>query len=175
MAGAATGPIYGPIPELDASWATDNPQTGDPLYSPEETRELIRESQGISGGYRELHKLSQAMNSTATISVLVVQKIQDYLLRWVALDIKISDIRSEDPPADALPLVKADVVEYSEEPLRKGMSATQVRTQALEEEHARLAIKICRSLNLQLWDLEEPPCCGQQMIGGTMQARVRRS
>lgn len=176
MAGAATGPIYGPIPELDASWATANPQTGDQLYTSEETRELIRESQTISAGYRELHKLSQAMNSTALISILVVEKIQDYLIKWVALDIKISEIRSANPSDNGLPLVKADVVEYSEEPLRKGMSQAQIKTQPLEEEQARLAIKICRSLNLEMWELPAAPCCIDSLHSGMhATTRVARS
>ena len=166
MAGAAVGPIYGPIPELNASWATTNPQTGTPLYTAEQTREIIRDSQGISGGYREMHKLSQAMNSTAVISPLIVEKIQDMVIKWLALDIKISEIRSAEPDDNGLPLVKADVVEYSEEPLRRGMSATQVKTQPLEEEQARLAIKICRSLNLELWELPQAPCCLESLHAG---------
>lgn len=174
MAGAALGPIYGPIPELDASWATDNPQNGDPLYTAAETRELIRDSQGISGGYRELHRLSQAMNSAAAISPLVVAKIQDMLLRWVALDLKISEIRSETPDAVGLPLIRADVVQYSEEPLRQGKAQHQIRTQALEEEANRLTVKICKSLNLELFDLEQAPCCMEGAYGGGM-TTIRRS
>lgn len=174
MAGAALGPIYGPIPELAPIWATDNPQTGAPLYSAEETRELLRDSQGISGGYRELHKLSQAMNSAAEISELVVAKVQDMLLRWIALDLKASEIRSETPDANGLPLVRADVVEYSEEPLRRGLSATQVRTQALEEEAARLTVKICKALNLELFSLEQAPCCPDGAYGPTTTG-IRRS
>lgn len=166
MAGAATGPIYGPIPELNAAWATANPQTGDPLYSAEETRELIRESQKISAGYRELHKLSQAMNSTATISSLTVEKIQDFLIKWTALEVKIESLRSADPSDAGLPLIKADVIEYSEEPL-KYKSLTQVKTQPLEEEQARLEIKICRALNLELWDLPQAPCCLDHAAGMT--------
>ncbi|MGA0983307.1 hypothetical protein [Vulcanococcus sp.] len=173
MAGAALGPIYGPIPELDPSWATDNPQTGAPLYTPAETRELIRDSQGISGGYRELHKLSQAMNSAAAISPLVVAKIQDMVVRWVAIDLKASEIRSETPDAVGLPLIRADVVEYSEEPLRAGKAQYQVRTQALEEEAARLTVKICKALNLELFDLEQAPCCMQGAYGGGMTTLVR--
>lgn len=174
MAGAAVGPIYGPIPDLDQAWATENPQTGAPLYTAEETRELLRDCQNISGGYRELHKLTQAMNSTAVISQLLVNRVQDMLIKWVALDIKISQIRSEDPPDAGLPLIKADVVEYSEEPLRKGYSVTQVKTQALSEEAARLTIKICRSMNLQLWELNEAPCCESDISGGGT-ARLIRS
>ena len=167
MAGASTGPIYGPIPDLEAAWATLNPQTGTPLYSAEETREILRQTQSISGGYREMHKLSQAMNSTATISGLTVTKIQEMLISWVALDVKISTLRSADPPDAGLPLVKADVVEYSDEPLRQGLSLTQVKTQPLEEEQARLSIKICRALNLEMWDLPQAPCCEDAARGMT--------
>lgn len=166
MAGAATGPIYGPIPDLKAAWATANPQTGDPLYTAEETRELLRESQKISAGYRELHKLTQAMNSTATISSLTVEKIQDFLIKWTALEVKIENLRSADPTEAGLPLIKADVVEYSEEPL-KNKTLTQVKTQPLEEEQARLEIKICRALNLELWDLPQAPCCAEHSVGMT--------
>lgn len=174
MAGSAVGPIYGPIPELNTAWATANPLTGAPLYSAEETRELIRDAMNISGGYRELHKLSQAMNSTAVISSLAVQKIQDMIIRWAALDIRISELRSAEPTDAGLPLIRADVVEYSEEPLRKGLSATQVKTLPLEEESMRLTVKICRALNLQLWELPEAPCCQSDISGGGT-ARIMRS
>lgn len=170
MAGAATGPIYGPIPDLHSAWATANPQTGAPLYTAEETRELLRESQKISAGYRELHKLSQAMNSTATISTITVEKVQDFLIKWTALELKIESLRSADPTAAGLPLIKADVVEYSEEPLRN-KSLTQIKTQPLEEEQARLEIKICRALNLELWDLPQAPCCSDYGNGMTQVMR----
>jgi hypothetical protein len=166
MAGAATGPIYGPIPDLNVVWATSNPQTGAALYTAEETRELLRESQKISAGYRELHKLSQAMNSTAVISSITVEKIQDFVIKWAALEIKIETLRSETPSEAGLPLIKADVVEYSIEPL-KYKSLMQVKTQPLEEEQARLEIKICRALNLELWDLPQAPCCTDEVNGMT--------
>lgn len=169
MAGAAVGPIYGPIPELDSYWAIES--AGSPLFTAEETRELIRDAMGISGGYRELHKLSQAMNSAVAISLRTVAKIKDMIVKWNALDIKISDLRSADPTDAGLPLIKADVVEYSEEPLRH-KSLTQVKTQPLEEEQARLGIKICRALNLELWDLPQAPCCGNS---GTGMAQIIRS
>lgn len=173
MAGAAVGPIYGPIPELNPVWAISNPETGGPLYSPEDARELLRDAMSISGGYRELHRLSQAMNSLAVTSGLAVARVQAMLVSWVALDLKISQLRSADPTDAGLPLVRADVIEYSEEPLRKGLSLTQVKTQPLEEESARLTVKICRALNLQMWELPEAPCCDGPAGGGT--ARIRRS
>lgn len=173
MAGAAVGPIYGPIPELNPVWAIANPETGAPLYTPEDARELIRDAMAISGGYRELHKLSQAMNSLAQISALAVAKVQDQLLHRMALEAKISQLRSADPTDVGLPLVRADVVEYSEEPLRRGLSLTQIKTQPLQEESGRLAVKICRALNLQVWALPEAPCCDGFAGGGT--ARIRRS
>lgn len=162
MAGAAVGPIYGPVPELASSWVIES--AGSPLFSAEETRELLRDAMGISGGYRELHKLSQAMNSTAAISLLTVGKVKDMLIKWNALEIKISGLRSADPTDAGLPLIKADVIEYSEEPL-KNKSLTQVKTQPLEEEQMRLGVKICRALNLELWDLPQAPCCGQSGVG----------
>ena len=168
MAGAAVGPIYGPIPEVNAAWVIES--SGSPLFSAEDTRELLRDAMGISGGYREMHKLSQAMNSTASISLLTVNKVKDMIVKWNALEVKISDLRSADPTDAGLPLIKADVVQYSEEPL-KNKSLTQVKTQPLEEEQARLAIKICRAMNLELWDLPQAPCCGESVSGMAMVIR----
>lgn len=167
MAGGSIGPLYGPLPELDDSWAIENPQDpGVVLYTKEQAREIIRESQGISGGFREIHKLSQAMNSVVEISDLIVEKIQDLATRWIALDAKVIQIRETVPDGEGLPIVKADVIDYSEEPLKRGITPAQMKTAPLEEEQARIAVKICQALSLELYDLPAAPCCSTTYRGG---------
>lgn len=160
MAGMRVGPLYGPLPDIDTAWqmlASDNVTV---LFNGEELRELIRDNLGLSIAYQELHKLSQAMNSAAAVSTKAVDTIIKDIESIEAARLKVENLKQAEPvnPTN-LPLIKADVVEYSEEPLKRGHSALAISLVPLEEEIARLCMKICISLDLCTFGLDGAPCC----------------
>lgn len=158
MAGARVGPLYGDLPDLDPTWvllASD----GSVTFSSTDLRELIRDNLEIATSYTQLHRLSLAMNSTAELSSRAVKTIVQQVVEIETLRLKVSNLKQADPENPTqLPLVKADVVEYSEEPLKRGQNTLKLAIQPLEEEINRLAVKICISLDLCEFGVDGP-CC----------------
>lgn len=168
---ASTGPLYGPIPNLDPRWALVDNQ-GQVVRTPEQVRELIRLTQALPLSYGTLHGLSQAMAAVVALSADAVADIRSSVIEYQALENRITAINNEERE-EALPLRKADVVEYSEEPLRRGTTPTQLRLQPLKEEKARLAVRICLQLDLGSFGLEAPCCSTWRSTDGV--AALRRS
>ena len=78
-----------------------------------------------------------------------------------------------DLTTQSLPIIKADVVEYSEEPLKQrndGKTYQDVQLQPVRERIARLQIKVCRTMDLCAFDIAEAPCCNGP---SAMQVNVR--
>lgn len=178
MSSQYIGPLYGPLPDLDKSWAyekTDENGATLELYSPEDMREMIREMQDLRTAYDQLHKLSQAMNSLATLSPRSVETVKADVVKWIDLDdgvnLKLEQIPDVSP--DGLPIIKADVVEYSEVPLEKGMSYMGAAMGSVRERMSRLQMSVCRTLDLCAFELAEAICCsGPGSMHGVMRGGI---
>lgn len=164
MPAQSTGPLYGPLPEIDVAWTIDDDQGG-VLFDGEDVRELLREMNGIRVNKYELHKLTLAMNAAAAISAKAVAKLQQKITTILSLELKIQAVKQRDiENPDELPLVQADVVHYSEEPLKKGVTAAAMKLQPLIEEVARLKMEICIGLALMEHGLPGPCCPDHSVI-----------
>lgn len=155
MAGARTGPLYGPLPEIEAAWVTYEEDNQTVALTGKDYRELLRELLELPINNRDLHRLSQAMNAAAKISEDGVRAVMVDVLKIVELKAKLEGYKQADvSDPTALPLIQADVVKYSEEPLKAGRNPLAIATQPLREEIARLEVKICLALDLATWGLE---------------------
>ncbi len=156
MPARSIGPLYGDIPELDASWAVAG------TYTADEMRELIRAMQEIKTSYANLRQLTLAMNSAADLSAAAVSTIKSDIAAHAELIAKI-ETAQENIPADLspdkLPLVKADVVSYSEEPLKARANYMATVLQPAQERAARLVMKVCLALDLCTFGVDDAPCC----------------
>lgn len=171
MPAGSTGPLYGPLPELDPNWEIT--LNGQLLYAPEDTRDLILLTQGLRVNYTDMHRLSLAMNSAATLSLQAVSRIKADVVKWIDIDTSIQEARSVVPATlspGGLPLKKADVVEYSEEPLKSGKNFTSIALQPLQEEQARLGIRICLALDLINYELPAPCCVPERVAASLMRS-----
>ena len=175
-----TGPLYGELPEVKAIWAytMTSEETGEEVvvYSPDDMLEMVREMQDLRVAYDQLRQLTIAMNSLADLSPKSVKSVQEDVIKWDSLsagvDIELEKIPNLSP--DGLPIIKADVIEYSEVPLEKGFSYAGVALQSVRERMSRLVLKVCRTLDLCSFGLDEAPCCDGPMAihgnfrGGTV-------
>lgn len=173
------GPLYGPLPDVDPSWAvTLTAENGDVIvaYSPEDMREMIREMQDLRVAHDQLSKLSIAMNSLVGISPRAVANVKEDVIKWTDLEDGVNEKLEQIPDIspDGLPIIKADVVEYSEVPLQKGTSYMGAALQSVRERMSRLQMKVCRTLDLCSFDLNEAVCCdgGSAIHGGPMRGAV---
>lgn len=171
------GPIYGPLPDLDPIWAYVGEDGETVLYSPDDMLEMIREMQELRSSYDQLHRLSMAMNSLAALSTRSVKTVQDDVQKYYQLmdgvDAELEEIPNLNPNGGDLPIIRADVVEYSEEPLKQrtdGRTYADFVLQPVRERMSRLVIKVCRTLDLEAFDLNEAPCCAGP---GGMQSYIR--
>lgn len=173
------GPLYGPLPDVDPSWAvTLTAENGDTIvaYTPEDMREMIREMQDLRVAHDQLSKLSIAMNSLVDISPRAVANVKADVLKWDELEDGVNSKLEQIPDIspDGLPIIKADVVEYSEVPLQKGTSYMGAALQSVRERMSRLQMKVCRTLDLCAFDLAEAVCCsgGNAIHGGSLRGNV---
>ena len=155
------GPLYGPLPEINEAWEY-KAEDGTVLYSPDDMLELIMEMQNIRTAYDQLSKMSIAMNSTADLSTRAVRTIQNDVIKWDTLNDQYNAKLEEMPTLSVgeLPIIKADVVEYSEVPLEKGGDYLIGQLQTSRERIARLVLDVCRRLDLCSFGLKEAICCG---------------
>lgn len=171
MSAARVGPLFGPLPDLDDQWIVTADDNVTVLYSAEDMREFIREIEDLRGAYKEVHKLSMAMNGLAAYNPKAVQKVITQVIKYLELE-DIYNAKQEQTPSvspDGLPIIKADVVEYSEEPLKSGSNYMETVLQPMRERMARLQMDICRNLDLCSYDLGEAPCCaGPEALHGYM-------
>lgn len=167
MAGQYIGPLYGPLPELEFDWHyqvddPENPGEKVTLYSRQDMREMLREMQDLRVAYDQMSKLTIAMNSIVAISPNALANVKDDIVKWVDLRDQV-DAKQEVVPElrpGELPIIKADVVEYSEEPLKGGaVKYTDVQLQSVRERMSRLQMSVCRTLDLCAFDLNEAVCC----------------
>lgn len=165
MPAARVGPLYGPLPELDAQWIVIAPDNVTTLYTAEDMREFIREIEDLRGAYLEVHKLSMAMNGLAAFNPKAVQKVITQVTKYLELEDIYNEKQEQTPniSPDGLPIIKADVIEYSEEPLKNGSNYMETALQPLRERMARLQMDICRTMDLCSYDLDEAPCCDGPM------------
>lgn len=154
------GPLYGPLPEINEAWEL-KAEDGTVLYSPDDMLELIMEMQEIRTAYDQMSKMSIAMNSTADLSTRTVKSIQQDVIKWDTLNDQYNAKVEEIPVAVVgdLPIIKADVVEYSEEPLKNPGSYMSSQLQQLRERISRLQLDVCRRLDLCSFGLGEAICC----------------
>ena len=173
MPATRVGPLFGPLPDLDDAWILKADYDTTVLYSAEDMREYIREIEDLRGAYDQVHKLTMAMNGLAAYNPIAVKKVVVQVVKYLELE-DIYNAKQEENPTnvspDGLPIIKADVVEYSEEPLKNGTNYMETVLQPLRERMARLQMDICRSLDLCSYDLSEAPCCEGPMA---MHAKVR--
>ena len=165
MSSQYIGPLYGPLPELEFDWHyqvddPENPGQKITLYSRQDMREMLREMQDLRVAYSEMSKLTIAMNSIVAISPNALEKVKDDIVKYVDLKDKI-DAELEKVPTvgGELPIIQADVVKYSEEPLKQGKNYANIQLQTSRERLARLQMSVCRSLDLCAFDLREACCC----------------
>ena len=165
MSSQYIGPLYGPLPDLEASWAytTVDPENDATviLYTPEDMREMIREMQDLRTAYDQLSKLSIAMNSLAALSPRAQESVKKDVVKYVDLkdEINLQLDKVPEVSPDGLPIIKADVIEYSEEPLKQGKNYVNVQLQTARERLSRLQMSVCRTLDLCAFDLNEAICC----------------
>lgn len=166
MAGQYIGPLYGPLPDLKTSWEATvvEPSTGETIviYTAEDMREMLREMQELRVAFDQMTKLTVAMNSLADISAKAQANVKADIIKWTDLrdgvDAKLEQIPDFRP--GELPIIKADVVEYSEEPLKGGaMKYADVQLLAVRERMSRLQMSVCRTLDLCAFDINEALCC----------------
>lgn len=151
-------PVYGSLPGLAPSWATVD-------LTAEQMREQLRVLLDLPLAFYELSKLSEAMNGTAELSPEAQARVKADAIEWHAIEEQAAAIRRE-PTETGLPLIKADVIEYSEEPLKGGHGIAGLRTQPLALEQARIVRRTCQALSLCLY-LPTAPCCGKRGRGGS--------
>lgn len=164
MTARRTGPLYGPLPDLDTAWEFKGDDGVTVLYTTGDMLEMIREMQDLRSSYDQLHRLSLAMNSLAALSTRSVKTVQDDVQKYYQLKDGVDAQLEEIPDLTSanLPIIKADVVEYSEEPLKQrsdGKSYQDIQLQPIRERMSRLVIKVCRTLDLEAYELNEAPCC----------------
>ena len=158
MAGARSGPVYGDLPALDQAWAIYDTDDVTLLFSPEEARSLILEILEQPVSYVTLHRLSMAMASSLDLNPAGVARVKQNAIYWAKHQEVITEVRGQLPTGD-LPLVKADVLEYSEEPLKQGRHAKSWKIQPIIEEMKRIEMRICLDLDVETFGLEGAICC----------------
>lgn len=169
MPATRVGPLFGPLPDLDEAWIL-RAEDDTVLYSAEDVREFLREIEDLRGAYDQVHKLTMAMNGLAAYNPIAVRRVMVDVLKFQELE-DVYNAKQEQEPAnitpDGLPIVKADVVEYSEEPLKNGSNYMETVLQPMRERMARIRMDICRALDLCSYGLDESPCCdGPQPMHG---------
>ena len=157
------------LPTLDPRWAIDE---GDDQYTEEQVRDLIRQMQDIPARMDEMTSLTMAMNGCYALSVEAAESVKKDVLAWVKLRDKIQLMYESDGALDninlspdGLPMIKADVVEWSDKMLGccgEGGSYLEIVLAPFKEALMRLVMRVCVTLDLCSYDLEAP-CCG---LGG---------
>ena len=157
------------LPPVDQAWTYYEPQSNPPevLHGPEEMRELIRDMQDLPLAYSTMHNLTMAMNAAAALGQPGVDSIMADVVAYHDLVIKLEALEGGDGldglnlSPDGLPMIKADVVEWSDKALGccdKGSSYFQKVLAPFKEAKARLVMKVCISLDLCMYDLKAV-CC----------------
>jgi hypothetical protein len=146
------GPVYGTIQDPATVWAAGT-------LTAKQVRETIRTMMSIPLVHASLKQLSDAMDAAVELSAEAVASVKGDVVEWAALEARVAEVRSEVTDT-GLPLIKADVIEYSEEPLKSGKGITYNRTQPLREAQQRIEIRISRALALCSYGLTTAPDCG---------------
>ena len=158
------------IPEVDPAWTIYKDDTDPPevQFTADETRELIRDMQGLPLNSHTLTQLTMAMNSVAELSPAAVETIKADVMAYQQLSIHLENLEGGgnleniNLSPDGLPMIKADVIEWSDKLLGccgKGDSFFTKVLQPFKEAKGRLVIKVCLALDLCAWEIEEAPCC----------------
>ena len=163
MGAARSGPLYGPLPDLDTIWtiyASDNTTI---VQTSSGTRSLIMEILTLASSYKNMHRLSTAMCSMVAMpNPEGVTRVKANIGYWVANQAAIVNEKTT-LSADSLPLIEADVIKYSEEPLKQGKTLIAYKLQPLLEEQARLAMRICLDLDIETFGIRNAVCCSGGM------------
>lgn len=157
------------VPPVDPAWTYWEPEGDPPVvqFSPEEMRELIRDMQDLPLNHSTLHNLTMAMNAVAALGQPGVDSIMADVVAYHDLVIKLEALEGGDGldginlSPDGLPMIKADVVEWSDKALGccgKGGSYFQKVLAPFKEAKARLVMKVCIALDLCTFDLKAV-CC----------------
>jgi hypothetical protein len=158
------------LPEVHPAWATykDGTEPPEVLYTPEEMREVIRDMQQLPLNHYTLQQLTLAMNGVAELSLAAVETIKKDVLAYQQLEIHLENLEGGGSleginlSPDGLPMIKADVVEWSDKLLGccgKGESYFSKVLQPFKEAKGRLVVKVCLALDLCAHDIEEAVCC----------------
>lgn len=176
------------VTAVDPAWTYYTPDTDPPevLYTPEEMRELIRDMQNLPLTEYALGQLTNAMNAVAALGQPGVDSIMADVVAYHDLEIRLDSLEGGGSldglnlSPDGLPMIKADVVEWSDKMLGccgKGDSYFQKVLQPFKEAKARLVMKVCQALNLCSYDLPQAVCCSTfgHMEAGFKTTRLYRS
>lgn len=158
-------PVYGSLPGLASTWAVVGVDPA-PSFTAEQMREQLRVLLDLPLAFYELSKLSEAMNGAAELSPEAVARVKADAIEWQAIEEQVAAIRRE-PTESGLPLIQADVVKYSEEPLKGGHGIAGLRTQPLADEQARISRRIAQALSICLYLPTARGCGGHGRSGST--------
>jgi hypothetical protein len=161
-------PIAGPLPDLNTAWTYYDKENPDTVkFTPEEMRELTRDMQNLGLNGYNLHQLTLAMNAVADLGQPGVNSIMDDVILYHDLQNRLEALEGSgsldglELSPDGLPMIKADVVEWSDKALGccgKGDSYFQKVLAPFKEAQARLVMKVCIALNLCDYELRAV-CC----------------
>lgn len=178
-------PIAGPLPDLDPAWTYYDKENPDTVkFTAEEMRELTRDMQNLGLTAYNLHQLTLAMNAVAELGQPGVNSIMDDVILYHDLQNRLEALEGSGSldglqlSPDGLPMIKADVVEWSDKALGccDGDSYFQKVLAPFKEAQARLVMKVCIALNLCDYELRAV-CCShfQRMEAFSKTTRLYRS
>ena len=158
------------LPPVDPAWTYYDKEKEPPevMFTPEEMRELIRDMQDLPLQFNILYNLTMAMNAVAALGQPGVDSIMNDVVAYHDLLAKLETLEGGGSleginlSPDGLPMIKADVVEWSDKALGccgKGDSYFQKVLAPFKEAKARLVMKVCIALALCDYELKAV-CCG---------------
>lgn len=150
------------MPDLHPVW--NHVSEAGEVISDVDMRDVIRHLEELPINHVTLHKLSQAMNSCATLSTRAAENVKKDAVYFLQLENSITEVRKNPSTQDVLPMIKADVVEYSEEPLKQGKSLMAMKLLPLQEEQERVRVQICLALDFESWGLPGKCCSASRCM-----------
>ena len=128
----------------------------------------------IAAREEDLTNLTMAMNACSALSPEAREQVKRDVIDYLKLRDKLASINGSaegiegiNISPDGLPMIKADVVEWSDKMLGccgKGGTYLEVVLAPFREAANRLIMRVCITLDLCSYGLENAPCCG---LGGS--------
>ena len=177
---------FSALPDVDPAWTYYKPDA-DPqevMFTPVEMRELTRDMQNLALTAGVLKSLTDAMNDAAALGQAGVDSIMKDIITYHDLMNRLEALEGSgsldglDLSPDGLPMIKADVVEWSDKALGccgKGDSYFQKVLAPFKEARARLVMKVCLALNLCDYSLNAVCCSTTQRAEAMFRTPLYRS